>query len=171
MHLPMITQYNWFIKTQHLIIVMVYEIDEYMGRIDEGNLDGKDHKWIVANLKSLQNPTFEMRLAHVIRWVYPWLPIFEEWYNSRYGDAPPSFCAQVITSGYDTTQDEWLTPNNYLQMYKRRLHEHLEASAASFEDWREFLHGRRDQTIFDASDEELGEVATFLERHRPLWDE
>lgn len=157
---------------------IVYEINNYIGfwHEDESSMDGKDHNWVRQHLTSLQDLTFEMMFTLTYEyggshWLRPWFPLFEGWYNSKYGDDTPPFWTRVISYQEGTFEDEWLTPENYLLMKKMVLRKRIEAYAPRMEDWGLYLTEKWDFSIYEASAHELRNVAKFLEKNRPLWDE
>lgn len=172
--LSLVARHPWFIQTQHLYITMSFDIDDYLAiesqEEDEFGIAVRRPDWIKENLTSLKDVTYQLLHARCERWADIWRAIFEEWYNSKYGDEPVAFYAQVITYVEGRARAEWLTSTNYLRTYKLMMHKRLERRAAHFEDWREWMMGNKEMSIFDADDSELDNPAEFLKRHRPQWD-
>lgn len=175
--LPILAQHDWFVQTQNLMIAIIYEIEDYMGFQTDGYYDteGKDHDWVRQNLTSLRDLTFEMMFARTYdkggsHWLHPWFSIFEEWYNSKFEDDPPPFWTRVISYQEGTSEDEWLTPDNYLLLNKMVLRKHIEKHAPRTKNLRRYLMKQREISIYEASDDELRNPAKFLEKNRPMWD-
>lgn len=179
-HLPIIAKHPWFTRTRHLAIVVVYEIYDYMGDLDpeESIMEGKNHNWIVHNLSSLENITFEMLYGHTYgpegcgnHWLEEWFKIFEDWYNSTYADSPPPpFYARVVSHRDEIPEEEWLTPTNYLKVKKLVLQKHVKAYINDPESWALFGQSKEWMSVLGAEDRELEDPAQFLGRHRPTWN-
>lgn len=175
--------HQWFTQVQHLVVCIVYEIDDYMGMISDNieETNGKNHIWVEENLTSLKNVTFEMRHAYTYtavgcpyHWLEPWWDFFVKWYNCPYGSDPPLYFAQVISR--DIPEEEWLTPTNYLRVKKLVLQKHVQYVYERADDEGDFdlerdWKGRKSYYILNAKDEELENAAEFLKKHRPIRQE
>lgn len=171
-----IRNHAWFGQTQHLNISIWLETSYYW---EVGDYDDKPHGdeldagWIENNLPLLNDITFDMLSAktygpkYTHHWLDGWFDRFEEWYNCKYGSEPIPWYTRVISNRIP--EEEWLTPTNYLRVYKLVSQKRNKAVFPN-EDWRPHMRRKR-LDILEATDKDLENLTEFLEKHRPSWDD
>lgn len=174
--LYLVSRHPWFTQTQHLYVIIKYDIHRYTGLCAEEYMENKDHSWIEKNLLSLKDITFEMAYARdgdfddTVRHICAdWFKVFEEWYNWSEVEKPAPYYARVITIENGTKEREWLTPTNYLRVEKMVRQKHIQKYHPG-PNWKDHIADQRTKSIVEATDEELENPTEFFAKHRPFWD-
>ncbi|KAJ6789195.1 hypothetical protein PWT90_05916 [Aphanocladium album] len=174
--LYIVARHPWFTQTQHLYVVIGYDIHYYVGHCTEEYMEDKNHSWIEKNLPSLKDITFEMAYArnvdfdHAVREICAdWFQVFQEWYNWSEVEKPVRYYARVIILENGITEREWLTPTNYLRVEKMFRQKHYQKYFPG-PNWKDHLVDQRTRSIVEATDEELENPTEFFAKHRPFWD-
>lgn len=158
--LYIVARHPWFIQTQHLYVVILYDIYLYTGHEAHEYMEGKDHCWIEKNLSSLKDITFEMAYARygdfgggVREFCADWFRVFREWYNWSEVEKPAPYYARVIIIENGITEREWLTPTNYLRVEKMYDQKHFQECFLG-PNWKDHIVDQETKFIVEATDEE-----------------
>lgn len=160
----------WFAEIQHLVL-NIWDSSRYFS--DHWYMTHermKGNHWVYKNFHSLKTVSFDIKGARRYgdpdclheHWLDEWFYVFVDWYCPDNGEEPQSFYARVISS--EVPKREWLTPWNFLCVYKQVRHEQFQ-HAHPGEPW-EVLSSDEELGIPKATEEELSRPGDYLTHHR-----